>query len=187
MIEKDKNISKKITFFLFFIFFLVGAFTFKDYGISVDELAHRKAGFYWLDYILKFTPFQGLSDAVTLKLSQIKGLNIASHESAKYYGIAFDLPAAFLEVIFKIDDPKNYFHLKHFLNFTLFFVGSIFFYKLLLNRFSSFNIALIGTLFFVLSPRIYGHSFFNNKDIVFLSLLSISLYYCFKCLEKIDY
>ena len=100
MIEKDKNISKKITFFLFFIFFLVGAFTFKDYGISVDELAHRKAGFYWLDYILKFTPFQGLSDAVTLKLSQIKGLNIASHESAKYYGIAFDLPGAFLEVIF---------------------------------------------------------------------------------------
>ena len=37
MITKDNNISKKITFLLFIIFFLVGTITFKDYGISVDE------------------------------------------------------------------------------------------------------------------------------------------------------
>jgi hypothetical protein len=46
---------------------------------------------------------------------------------------------------------------------------------------------LIGTLFFVLSPRIYGGSFFNNKDVVFLSLITITLYYCFKSLEKLSY
>jgi len=73
------------------------------------------------------------------------------------------------------------------LNFTLFFTASIFFYKLLLNRFLNNNIALVGTLFFVLSPRIYASSFYNNKDLVFLSLATIALYYCFKSLEKINY
>ena len=41
---------------------------------------------------------------------------------------------------------------------------------MLLNRFQSYNVSLIVTIFFVLSPRIYAISFFNNKDLVFLSL-----------------
>ena len=46
------------------------------------------------------------------------------------------------------------------------------------------TLSLIGTTFFVLSPRIYGNSFYNNKDIIFLSLLTIGLYYCFKVFDK---
>ena len=42
-------------------------------------------------------------------------------------------------------------------------------------------------MFFILSPRIYGNSFFNNKDLVFLSLVTITLYYCFKSLDKLSY
>ena len=49
------------------------------------------------------------------------------------------------------------------LGFFLFFIASIYFYKLLLNRFSNYYVSLIGVLFFILSPRIYGHSFFNPK------------------------
>ena len=73
------------------------------------------------------------------------------------------------------------------LNFIIFFIGSIFFYKLLLNRFSNYKISIVGTLFFILSPRIYGNGFFNMKDIVFLSLTIISLYYCFKYWDKNNY
>ena len=114
------------------------------------------------------------------KIAQIKGFTLPSPVDEPYYGVVFDLPAAFLEVIFKIDDSKNYFYFKHFLNFLLFFTASIFFYKLLLNRFTNYSVALVGTLFFVLSPRIYGNSFFNMKDIISLSLITIALYYCYK-------
>ena len=69
----------------------------------------------------------------------------------------------------------------------MFFTASIFFYKLLLNRFTNYSVALVGTLFFVLSPRIYGNSFFNMKDIISLSLLTIALYYCFKLFDKTNY
>ena len=191
---KDKNnISKKIIYLFFSVFFLIGIFTFKDYGLTGDEIFERQTGFYWLNYILSFTSFDDLKNVVAIKVEQnifyqqLKGLTLPRTEDVPFYGVIFSLPAAFLEIIFKIDDSKKYYYLYHFLNFGLFFIASIFFYKLLLNRFSNINIALVGTLFYVLSPRIYASSFFNNKDLVFLSLTTIALYYCFKSLEKINY
>ena len=187
MTKIDTKTSKRFTFLLFFTFFLIGLFTFRDYGISVDEEFHRSSGFYWLNYILSFTNFENFKNLVDIKISEIKGFTLQLPQQHPYYGVIFDLPVAFLEVVLKIDDPKNYFQFRHLINFILFFIGSIFFFKLLLNRFSNYLIAILGTLFFVLSPRIYGSSFFNNKDIVFLSLTAIALYYCFKSLEKLGY
>ena len=187
MLEKQKINLKQITFLLFLIFFFVGFFTFKDYGISVDEEYGRFAGFYWLSYILSFLPFDELKNLVDIKLNKIHGASLPSPKDYPFYGVIFDLPVALLEVIFQIENPKNYFFLKHFLNFLLFFISSIFFYRILLNRFSSYKISIIGTLFFVLSPRIYGDSFFNNKDLIFLSLVTIAIYFCFKAIDKLNY
>ena len=186
MIDINKN-QKKITLSLFSIFFLIGLFTFKDYGISVDEEHHRFAGFYWLNYILSFTSFEELKGIVAVKLEAIKGFTLPSPKDHPYYGALFDLVAGFLEVTLKIEDSKNIFHFKHLLNFITFFIGAIFFYKLLLNRFSNYSVVIIGTLFFILSPRIYGSGFFNMKDIIFLSLTIISLFYCFKYWDNKNY
>lgn len=182
-----KKISNKFVYFFFFVFLLVGISTFKDYGISVDEEYHRFAGFYWLKYVLSFTSLEELKISTNFKFNQIKDFTLPHPKDNIYYGPFFDMPMAFFEVIFKIDDPKNYFYLRHIAGFIIFFIGSIYFYKLLLNRFFSKNISLIGTLFFVLSPRIYGSSFFNPKDVVFLSLATIALFYCFKVFDKFNY
>ena len=183
----SNNISKYTTYLFFSIFFITGIFTFKDYGLTGDEVFERQTGFYWLNYVLSFTPFENIKSIATIKFEGIIDLTLPKTENNPFYGVIFSLPLAFLEVIFNIEDSKNYYHLYHFLNFTLFFTASIFFYKLLFNRFLNNNIALVGTLFFVLSPRIYASSFYNNKDLVFLSLATIALYYCFKSLEKINY
>ena len=90
------------------------------------------------------------------------------------------MPAAILELIFKLDNPKDYYELRHYLNFLFYFVGCIYFYKILDLRFDRF-ISFFGTCFFILSPRIYGDGFYNMKDIVFLTFFVISYYYCFKC------
>ena len=184
MIVQDNNISRKITYILFLIFFFIGFITYKDYVISVDEEFERRVGFYWLEYVLGSTPFDNLHNSAYIKLNQITGFTLPTAKDNQFYGVIFSLPMAFLEVIFKIDDPRKYFYLRYISNFGLFFISSIFFYKLLLNRFSRHNIASIGTLFFILSPRIYASSFFNSKDIVCLSLVTIALYYCFKAIEK---
>ena len=64
MIKIDNKTTKKITFLLFLSYFVIGLFTFKDYGISIDEEHHRFAGFYWLNYVLDFTSFDELKRLV---------------------------------------------------------------------------------------------------------------------------
>ena len=124
MIIKNNNISKKITFTLFLIFYLVGIITYKDYGLTGDEIFERLEGFYWLNYVLSLTPFDGLNYSVATILGEIKGFSLPTAEDNEFYGVIFSLPAAFLEVIFQIEDSRNYYHFYHLLNFTLFFVAS---------------------------------------------------------------
>lgn len=177
-----------ILIILFSLFFLIGLITFKDYGVHIEEKFHRSNGLYWLNYLLNFTEFETLKNISLQKLESI-GLEDYSLSSVIHYnkyGVIFDLPVAFIEIIFNIENTQDFYHLKHFLSFFLFFFSSIVFYKIINNRYRSFNISLIGTLLYVLSPRIYGDSFFY-KDILFLSLVTFSIYYVFLCLDKFSY
>ena len=187
IIYLKKEHSNKILFSFFLIFLLIGLITYKDYGIHIEEKFHRSNGLYWLNYILNFTEFNDLKNIASIKLDNISGFTLSNIESYLNYGIIFDVPTAFLEIILNIDEPKNYYQFRHLISFLLFFLSSIFFYKLLLNRFSDFNVSFIGTVFYVLSPRIYGDSFYNNKDILFLSLVTFALYYLFKTIDKPSY
>ena len=57
--------QKKIYQIIFFlVFFLIGIFIHKDYGISIDETFHRMMGFYWLNYVLDFFPNSELKKEV---------------------------------------------------------------------------------------------------------------------------
>ena len=53
----------------------------------------------------------------------------------------------------------------------------IFFYRTILNLFNSFYLALSGTAILYTTPRIFAHSFYNSKDIIFLSMFIISIYF----------
>ena len=65
----------------------------------------------------------------------------------------------------------------------LFFLGSIFFY-LTLRIFFSKNISLLGTLIFIIHPRIFAQSFYNSKDIIFLVFFCISNFFLIKYFLK---
>ena len=49
-----KNYVDLVIFFYFFVFFVIGLITAKDYGIHIEEKFHRSNGFYWLNYLLSF-------------------------------------------------------------------------------------------------------------------------------------
>jgi len=168
-----------IIYSLFFLLFINGTLTFEDYGIGIDDKFHRLNGFYWLDYLLSFTNLIEIQELVKLKLSQITDQTLPSINEFNKYSIIFDVPAAILELILGLDNEKDFYELRHYLNFIFYFVGCVYFYKLLSLRFNKL-ISLIGCAFFVLSPRIYGESFYNMKDIIFLTFLTMSYFYCFK-------
>ena len=119
--------NQQIVIFFFFIFIVVGSLTFKDYGISIDEEFQRSSGFYWLNYLLNFTSFDELKILTQKKFDSISGFTVMSPINVPFYGVVFDLPLAFLEIVFNIDDTKNYFYLRHYFNFLIFFLVLYFF------------------------------------------------------------
>ena len=123
---------KSINFFkdnfiylLFTIYFFLGIFLVKDYGITVDEEFHRYSGLYWLNYIAEIAHLDNLKLEVTQKLNEISGHTLPNPKDFPFYGVTFDLPLAFLEIIFKIEDSRNIFLLRHYFNFFVFFISSI--------------------------------------------------------------
>ena len=174
------NLNKKLfTFLFFFIFLIIGIAIFPHFGISIDEDNTRISGLSSLKYVLEiFSP--------ELTKNSDKFTNIPSLHEFREQGIGaiFDLPMAFMEYIFNISDSRQYYLLRHFFNYLIFFSSVCFFFLIIKKRYESSHMAILGSLFLVLSPRIFADSFYNNKDLIFLSLFIICLYYALKFLEN---
>ena len=121
IIYLKKEHSNKILFTFFLIFLFVGLMTYKDYGIHIEEKFHRSNGLYWLNYILNFTDFNDLKNIALIKFYEISGFTLSSVKNWLNYGIIFDVPTAFLEIILNIDEAKNYYQFRHLISFLLFF------------------------------------------------------------------
>lgn len=174
--------TSQIFIYLYFLIFLtLGLFVFNDYGVSIDEDNTRIVGFLSLEQLFKFFSLNGTS-----QITEIIKQDALAHtrDNTSTSGTVFDLPMAYLEYIFKITDSKNYFLLRHFSTFFIFFISSIYFFKIIEGMYNSKIISLLGTSFLIFSPRIFGESFFNNKDIVFMSFFIIGIYYSIKFLNN---
>ena len=175
-----------IIYYIFLIYFFTGILIYKDFGIGIEEHFQRSSGFYWLNYLLQFTDFEIFKNQVTQKIIEIKSLhpNLPPVEIAKHYGIIFDLPLAFIETFFNINNSSDQFYYRHLINFLIFFISSILFYKLIKKRVKINQIAIVSALFYILSPRVFGNSFFDGKDLLFLSLVTITFFFYSRYCEK---
>lgn len=181
-------LMSKIKFiYIFFIcYFLLGLSIYSDYGIGIEEHFQRQNGFYWLKKIVTFFRLDDLNFLALEKYNAIRSYDssLPDSEFFNFYGIAFDTPAAFIELILKLNDSKLYFEIRHLFNFFFFFISSIFFCLILKKRFKDKIIVYLGTIFYIINPRIFGDSFHNNKDVFFLSIITISIFFLFKYFEK---
>ena len=176
-----KNLIKNNFLFIFFSisYLFIGISNIKDYGVGIEEHFQRSSGFFWLNYILEYFSFDSLKIIVENKYIELKDFspNLPKMNIANYYGILFDLPAALIESLLNLKNPNSYFYLRHLMNFLFFYVSGFYFYKILTIRFSKQIIPFIGTCMYLLAPKIYGNSFFDGKDVFFLSILTISFYF----------
>ena len=174
---------------LSFLFLILGIFTYKDYGVGIEEHFQRKSGFYWLNYLLNSFGTETFRETALLKYNEILTFtpNLFDIKIFNIYGILFDLPLAFLETIFNIEEPQEYFYLRHIANFIIFLISGIFLYALLKKRFNNYYTPLIGFVLYILTPRMYGNSFFDGKDLFFLSIFTINFYFYFNFIENRNY
>jgi len=151
-------IKRPVVFLYFFVLIVVlGIIVHGDYGIGWDEKISRECGLHSYNYV-----FNG-DDA----LFEFKD---------RQYGVAFELPLILVEKALNLKDSQQIFRMRHLVNHLLFLIAICFFYLLLKRVFKSEWLALLGALMLLLSPRIFAHSFFNSKDLPFLSMMIISLF-----------
>ena len=65
------------------------------------------------------------------------------------HGVAYDLPLVVLERLFQISDSMQVYQFRTFINFIIFIIGAFSVYQLGKRRFSSVNIGLLASIFFV--------------------------------------
>jgi hypothetical protein len=145
---------KIIVLLFFIIFFVVGVFSVNKYGYTYDEDNQRDLGIQAVNLILKND--QAIYNATN-----------------KYHGSSFTIIADIIERTFRI---SNLFFVRHCFTFFLFFASLIFFYFLCKKIFKSWKLGLLASLFLFLSPRIFVDSFYNPKDLPFLSFFIIAIF-----------
>jgi hypothetical protein len=153
---------------LFFLgYFLLGLAIYDDYGLSWDEPSVRFRGM--LNYQYAFEGRQEL---------------LQYDPNSRYHGPIFEILLISLEKALRLTELREIYFMRHLVTFFLFYSSVWFFYLLCKERFDSWKIGLLGSLFFIVSPRIFAHSFYNSKDIPFLAVFVISIYTLLKYLEK---
>lgn len=151
---------------------ILGLFIYKDYGISWDEPVERLTGIVNLNYIGDFFQIRWIQNDPVLSANS--SLQLLQY-SDRYFGPAFGIVSVFLERLFRINDEQQIYFFRHLLNFVIFVAGVHALYRLATRRFASWKMGLLGAFILVLSPRLFGESFYNSKDLIFLSVFCIGL------------
>ncbi len=153
------------------LFLIAGLAVLDDYGAHWDEFVHQQTAEANLRYLA-----DGDIGAFT------SGLWV-DHE--KFYGMVFEAPVLLIERAFGIDDDPRAVNLsRHLHSRLLFLAGGLFAYLLALRLFGSRLLALAAMLLFLLHPRLYGHSFFNSKDIPFLVMFVVALFLAHRAFRR---
>ena len=109
------NIQRTILVFFYLICAVIGYIYLFDFGIHIEEKFHRLNGHYWLNFLANKFSLTNLASVTNLKIVEIGDYTLNPVSLYNKYGVILDLPAAFLEVFFNINEIKNIYYLKHYL------------------------------------------------------------------------
>ena len=182
--NKKKNLPNKILItFLTVVLIAIGFYLHNDYGISIDEESTRFHGIVSLNYICEiFFPNQKFQ-------FQVDNLIPKLHEYGyKAYGVFFEiLLISIIEIFFEVKNFSEIFYARHFANHLLFIISIICFYFLCFNIFKNKLYSFFGSAILYTSPRIFAESFYNDKDLAFLSFFIFLIFFSIKFLKKPNY
>ena len=153
---------------VFALFALVGVLLVGDYYyVTYDEFDSRHLAIATLSYIV------GADDTLL-------------HHHIQTYGVAFELLLLFVERMLGSEDLQKIYLTRHLLTHLFFLVGGLFCYLLVRRMGGSRAVGLFAMLLFLLHPRLYAHSFFNTKDLPFLSMFMIALFLIHRAFRRGD-
>ena len=154
------NYNNLIVYSYFIIIFFFSFTKVGDYGATIDDYIYYINGFHTFEYV-KHIFLSFFNDGINLDFYR---------SSINEFPVFYEFVLVVICELLNISDFRKIFLTAHYLNFFLFFLSLIVFFKIIKKRFENSFIALIGITFLVLSPRIFAESFYNSRDIFFLCL-----------------
>lgn len=146
------------------LFLVAGLSILDDYGVTIDESRQREITAQNLAYI-----------------RGEHGVLPSNHD--KFYGVVFEMPLLFAENLLGVEHLRGIHLLRHLLTHLVFLSGGIFAYLISYRLFGNRLIALSAMLFFLLHPRLYGHSFYNSKDIPFVVIFIVAIHLTYNAIR----
>ena len=148
------------------LFLIAGLAIGDDYGVPPYAGGQRFVAIDTINYVLH-------GDQTLLRIA-----------ADRFYGVAFELPLFLLERVLGLEDPHYVYLARHVLTHLFFLLGGFCCYLLARRLAGDRLIALLVMLLFLLSPRLYAHSFFNSKDPVFASAFVMSLLFVSRAFDR---
>jgi hypothetical protein len=164
MRRERRNNWEIATVVLLAVFALLIVFTFRSYGVTVDEQHSIMNGKYFLDWYA----------------SGFRHRAIITEGNHALYGSFFNSIYSF----FARHSRLGLYETGHLVIAITSFIGVVFVYRLG-KKLGGPMAGFFSALILLLTPVYYGHSFMNAKDIPFAVMFLISLYYMIACYDRL--
>ena len=145
--------------------FAFGLLAVDDYGLATDHALQYKLGRATVDWVL------GENEDLL-------------HSNIRYYGAAFEVALLAVERVLGLTDSRHIYLGRYVLSHCFFLVGAFACYMMARRLFDSRTLAFYAMLFFLCHPRLHATSFFNSKDIPFLSMFMLALLFAQRALGR---
>ncbi len=104
-----------------------------------------------------------------------------------HYGASFSALAMYIEYSFDISDFRQQYLLRHYMVNILFFIGLICLFLAITRGLGSSLWGIVAVILIQLSPRVFGQSFYNPKDTLFLAGMMMALYTHIRFFDKTSF
>jgi hypothetical protein len=172
------NLSKRFFYLFLFLYFVLGIYLSLNVGITHDE-SHS----YWVWELNKHKLLNVFLDG---------NFDVTSLDTYHgYYGVGFyffstifELPINIILENFEVLDSSKKLLSKHPSVFIFFFISGLYFNKIIYLITRNKQYSYLSTIFYFSYPYLLGHSFFNVKDMPFMSIWLICTYYLIDILKN---
>ena len=178
-----KTIFRKCHAQIFFVVaYCLGLALVPQYPVDIDEPSLRSHGTFNLINAVRIL----LPSALPTKYSACDAISCfpsLENWNAFTHGAWFEMLLSLLEFVFGFENTSKLggdnFHqiylMRHYVTFSLCFVGLVNLYYLLRREFRSSQIAYTGVGLAITSPRLFSSGFWDVKNMIFLSMLTIGI------------
>lgn len=135
-----------------------------DYGIAHDQTDQHALGGQTVQFLLGEREHPG-------------------GPTTRQYGAWFEVVLHAAERALGLTDEQHFFLSRYILSHVFFLVGAFACYLLADRLFQNRALALLVMLFLLCHPRLFGHSFFNSKDMPFFAMFLIALLFAHQALR----